>query len=78
MITGINLSPSIPTEALKSSEIGLPDTPVIWTIYIAPDVDNNGNDILYNSDGEVGPSYEKVEEEGDINLQEEDILDTRI
>ena len=64
MITDIHLSPSTPTEALASSEIGLPDTPVIRTIYIAPDVDDYGDEIVYNSDVKVGPSYEQVEEEG--------------
>ena len=64
MITYINFSPSMPTEVLIASKIGLPDTPVIRTIYIAPDVDDYGDEIVYNSDGKVGPSYEQVEEEG--------------
>ena len=78
MITAINLSPSMPTEALTAREIGLHDTPVIRTIYIAPYVDDDSDEIVYDSDGEVGPSYEKVEDEGELNPPEEELVDTRI
>ena len=67
MITDINFPPSMPTEALTSREIGLPDTPVFRTIYIASYVDDDGDEIVYDSYGKVGPSYEQVEDEGGIN-----------
>ena len=51
---------------------------MIRTIYIAPVVDNDSDEILYDSDGEVGPSYEQVEDKGGLNLPEEDLVDTRI
>ena len=57
----------MPTEALTSREIVLPVTPVIRTIYIAPYVDDDGDEIVYDSYGKVGPSYEQVEDEGGIN-----------
>ena len=78
MITDIIFSPIMPTEVLTAREIGLTDTPVIRTIYIAPDVDNDGDEIVYDSDGKVGPSYEQVEDKGGINPQGEELVDTRI
>ena len=39
----------MPTEALTAIEIGLPDTLVIRTIYIATDVDDDSDGIVYNS-----------------------------
>ena len=41
MITDIYFPPSMTTEALTARKIGLPDTPVIRTIYIAPYVDDD-------------------------------------
>ena len=67
MITDIHLSPSTPTEALASSEIGLPDTPVIRTIYINPYVDDDNVEIVYDSDRNKGPSYEQIEDKGELN-----------
>ena len=78
MITSKSLSPSMPTETLISRKIGLSDTPVIRTIYIDPDVDNDNDEIVYDSDGDVGPPYEQVEDKGDLNTQEEELVDTRI
>ena len=78
MITDINLSPSMPTEALTASEIGIPDTPLILTIFITPDVDDDIDEIVYNSDDEVVPSYEKFKDEGELNPPEEELVDTRI
>ena len=78
MITDINFFPSMPTEALTARKIGLPDNPLIWTIYIAPDVDNDSYEIVYDSDGKVGPSYEQVEDKGGINPPEEEPVGTRI
>ena len=60
MITDIHFPPSMPTEALTASKIGLPDTPVIQTVHIARDVDDGSDLIVYESDAKVGPSYEKV------------------
>ena len=51
----------MPTEALTAIEIGLPDTSVIQTINIDPDVEDDGDEIVYDSDGEVGLSYKQVE-----------------
>ena len=78
MITDIHFPPSMPTEALTASKIGLPDTPVIRTIYIAPDVDNDSDEIVYKSDGKVGPSYDQVKDEGELNPPEEGLVDTKI
>ena len=78
MITDINFPPSIPTEALTAIKIGLPDTPVIRTIYITPYIDNDSDEIVYDSYVKVGPSYEQVEDEGGLNLLEEDLVDTRV
>ena len=46
MITDINFPPIMPTEALVASKIGLPDTPLIWMIYLAPDVEDDGDEIV--------------------------------
>ena len=46
MMTDINLPPIIPTEALAASKIGLPDTPLIRMIYLAPDVEDDGDEIV--------------------------------
>ena len=78
MITYINLSPRIPTEALTDSKIGLPYTPVIRKIYIDPDIDSDSDEIVYDSDSKVVPSYEKVEDEGELNPPEEELVDMRI
>ena len=78
MITDIHLPPSMLTYALTAIEIGLPDTPVIWTIYIAPDVDDDSDEIVYNSDGKAGPSYEQYEDKGGLNPPEEELVDTKI
>ena len=78
MIADMNLSPSIHTEALTASKICLPDTPVIQTIYVAPYVDNDSDEIVYASDGEVGQSYDQVKDEGGLNPPEEDLVDMRI
>ena len=43
-------------KVLNASEIWLPDTLVIRTIYITPDVDDDRNETVYNSNVEVGPS----------------------
>ena len=51
---------------------------MIRTIYIAPYVDDDSDDIVYNSDGEVGPSYEQVEDKGEIDPPEEWLADTKI
>ena len=37
----------MPKEALTASKIGLPNTTVIITVYITPDVDNDGDEIVY-------------------------------
>ena len=68
----------MPTDALTSSEIYLPDTPVIQTIYIAPDFDYDSDEIVYNSDGKLVPYYEQVEDEGGINPQDKELVDTRV
>ena len=68
----------MPTEALTSSEIGLPDTPVIRNIYISSDVDIDSDEIVYDSDGKVVPSYEQVKDEGELNPPEGGLVDTRI
>ena len=78
MITYINLYPSMTIEALTASKIVLPDTPVIRTIYIAPNVENDSDEIVYNSDGEVVPSYEQVKDEGYLNPPEEKLVDMMI
>ena len=78
MITYISLPPSTPSEASTAIEIGLPDTPVILTIYVAPDVDDDSDEIVYNYDGEVGPSYDQAEDEGKLNTPEEELVDKKI
>ena len=46
MIIDIYFPPIMPTEALASSKIGLPDTLVILMIYLAPDVEDDGDEIV--------------------------------
>ena len=63
---------------MKPRKIVLPDTPVIRMICIAPDVDDDYDEIVYDYDGEVSPSYEQVEDKRGLNTPEEEIVDTRI
>ena len=68
----------MPTEAFTDIKIGLPYTPLIWTIYITPDIDSDSDEIVYDSDSKVVPSYEKVQDEGELNPPEEELVDMRI
>ena len=63
---------------MTDSKIGLPYTPVIRKIYIDPDIDNDSDEIVYDSDSKVVPSYEKVEDKGELNPPEEELVDTKI
>ena len=47
-------------------------------MYIAPYVDDDSNEIVYSSDGKVGPSYDQVKDEGELNTPEDELVETKI
>ena len=67
----------MPTEVLIASKIYLPDAPLIQTIVMVTDLGEEGDNIVYDSDGEVVPFYKQVEDEGELNPPEEELVDMR-